>query len=330
MNALVTGSTGFIGSHICRALLARGEQVRAFHRPGSPLTLLEGLDITHVNGDLTDAASLEAAMQGIDAVFHAAAQLGSHKSPSRIYDVTVQGTRNVLNAALRAGVHRVVHTSSVAALGVPPKKYIKYPYLIDERHTWNYQPDWWRYGYAKYLAELEVQAAVAQGLDAVIVNPSIVLGAGDINRISGDIVIHVAKRHVPVSIQGGLNAIHIEDVVRGHLAAFEHGRCGERYILGTENITHHEFLIAIAKTASVSPPRLVIPSWCLPFFVYPLSLAKNFFHLPLVGSDLHRAGYYFYYDTRKAQTELGLTEMLPVSQAINDTLAWYKKTCVLF
>jgi dihydroflavonol-4-reductase len=328
MNVLVTGSTGFIGSHICRAFVAQGTQVRAFHRFGSPLTLLEGLPVEHVYGDLTDPASIEAAMQGVDVVFHAAAQLGSHKNPERIYEVTVQGTRYVLNVALHSGIQRVVHTSSVAALGIPPKG-LQHPYLIDERHTWNFRPEWWRYGYAKYLAELEVQAAVAQGLDVVIVNPTIVLGAGDLNRISGDIVIHVARRHIPVSIQGGLNAIHIEDVARGHLAALEHGRCGERYILGNENMTHHQFLSAVAKAAGVSPPLLTIPNGCLPLLAYPLTLAHEVFHLPMMGSDLHRAGCYFYYDTHKAQSELGLTDMLPVSQAIDETLAWYKKTGVI-
>ncbi|MBN1536342.1 MAG: NAD-dependent epimerase/dehydratase family protein [Anaerolineales bacterium] len=329
MLALVTGSTGFIGSHICQALVTQGTQVRAFHRPGSPLTLLEGLPVEHAVGDLTDAASLESAMQGVDVVFHAAAQLGSHKNPDQIYNITVQGTRHVLEAAFHAKVKRIVHTSSVAALGVPPQKHLNSPYLLDERYTWNFKPEWWRYGYAKYLAELEVQSAVAKGLDAVIVNPTIVLGAGDINRISGDIVIHVAKRHIPVSIEGGLNAIHINDVARGHLAALERGRCGERNILGNQNMTHHEFLSAIASVASVAPPLIKLPIWVLPFLVYPLSLGHTFFHLPLAGSDLHRAGCNFYYDTRKAQNELGLTDMLPVRQAIEETLAWYKKTGIL-
>jgi dihydroflavonol-4-reductase len=329
MLALVTGSTGFIGSHICQALVTQGTHVRAFHRPGSPLTLLEGLPVEHAIGDLTDAASVESAMQGVDVVYHAAAQLGSHKNPDLIYQITVQGTQNVLNAAIRARVKRFIHTSPVAALGVPPRKHLINPYLLDERYTWNFKPEWWRYGYAKYLAELEVQYAVGKGLDAVIVNPTIVLGAGDINRISGDIVIHVARSHLPISIEGGLNAIHINDVARGHLAALEHGRCGERYILGNQNMTHHEFLSMVAKIAGVAPPYIKIPDWCLPLLVYPLTLAHQIFHLPMVGSDLHRAGCYFYYDTRKAQTELGLTNMLPVQQAIEETLEWYKKTGVL-
>lgn len=329
MRALVTGSTGFIGSHICRALANRGETVRAFHRSSSPLILLENIPVEHAIGDLTDLASLESAMQGIDVVFHTAAQLGSLNNFEQIKNITVQGTQNVLNAAMRAGVKRVVHTSSVAALGVPPKNNLSNPYLIDERYTWNFRPDWWRYGYAKYLAELEVQAAVAKGLDVVIVNPTIVLGAGDINLISGSIVIHVAKRHVPVSIKGGLNIIHIEDVVRGHLAALERGRCGERYILGNQNITHHEHLSLMARATGVPPPLFPLPDWCIPLLGYPFSLAHAIFRMPLTGSDLHRAGCYFYYDTRKAQTELGLTNMLPVSQAIEETLAWYKKIGVL-
>lgn len=329
MKVLVTGSTGFIGSHICRALIAQGETVRAFHRSGSPLSLLEGLPVEHAIGDITDSHSLESAMQGVDAVFNTAAQLGSRKSFDQIKSITVDGTRNVLSAAKQAGVKRVVHTSSVAALGVPSKKYLSAPYLIDECHTWNFRPDWWTYGYSKYLAELEVQAAIAKGLNGVIVNPSNVLGAGDINLISGNIVIHVAKRHIPVSITGGLNMIHIEDVVRGHLAAFERGRCGERYILGNQNMTHHEHLTLTARIAGVTPPLLTLPNWSLPALMYPLSLAHALINLPITGSDLHRAGCYFYYDTRKAQTELGLTNMIPISQAIEETLAWYKTTGIL-
>src|SRR5512142_1632231 len=119
MNVLVTGSTGFLGAQLCRELLAQGHLVRAFHRASSPMRLLEGLEVEHALGDLTQPETIQAAMEGIEAVFHTAAWMGGHDQPGRQYAVTVEGTRNVMQAARKAGVKRVIHTSSAAALGVP-------------------------------------------------------------------------------------------------------------------------------------------------------------------------------------------------------------------
>ncbi len=235
MKILVTGSTGFIGGALCQALVAQGgHSVRAFHRVNSSLRLLEGLPVEHAIGDLTQPATLTAAMEGIEAVFHAAAWMGDSE-PGRLYAVTVEGTRAVLRAARQAGVRRLVHTSSVAALGVPPPHRVT---LMDETHTWNIRPEQYPYGYAKYLAELEIQKEVAQGLDAVIVNPALVLGAGDIHRGSTSILLKVAQRKVGVTMEGGLNVVHIQDVVNGHLKALECGQTGERYILGGQNLSY--------------------------------------------------------------------------------------------
>ena len=186
MKILVTGSTGFIGAALCRALVMRGHSVRAFHRPTSNLLLLNDLPVEHVLGDMTQPETIQAAMQGMEAVFHTAATLGGggRDLAGRMYTVTVEGTRTILRFAREAGVQRVVLTSSVAALGVPerfPHGEMHAPVpVMNENHTWNLRPDYWPYGYAKYLAELEVQRAVAGGQDAVIVNPTVVFGAGDI------------------------------------------------------------------------------------------------------------------------------------------------------
>lgn len=326
MSILVTGATGFIGSQICRALVAAGQPVRAFHRPDSSLAALEDLRLERVVGDVTQPATLSAAMQGVEVVFHTAAVVGRRGSPALMPAVTVQGTRNVLRAAAEAGVRRVVHTSSVAALGVPFQPGVRaLPLPIDERHTWNYHPDWWPYGHAKYMAEMAVQDAVAQGLDVVIVNPAVVVGAGDLNRVSGNIILQVARRRLPVAVPGGLNVIHITDVVRGHLAALDSGRTGERYILGGENLTHVEFLNIVAAVTGVSPPRFVLPLRLARLLAWPAATAGRWLPLPVNGHALRRIGYYFYYDTSKACAELGLKELRPARQAVAEAYAWYQE-----
>ncbi|HEX7973514.1 MAG TPA: NAD-dependent epimerase/dehydratase family protein [Anaerolineales bacterium] len=267
-------------------------------------------------------------MQGVEVVFHTAAMLGTPRSPQQMKAVTAGGTSNVLQAAAKAGVRRVVHTSSVAALGVPESVAQpgggRTPLLMDERHTWNYRPEWWAYGYAKYQAEMAVQQAVASGLDVVIVNPAVVLGAGDLNRVSGDIVVQVAHGRVPVTAPGGLNVVHIADVVRGHLAALERGRTGERYILGGDNLTIVRFLEIVAEVVKRQPPRWIAPAAITRLLASPVSAVQSWLPLPVGGDLLRKAGHYFYYDTLKARVELGLAHPLPARQAISDAYRWYE------
>jgi dihydroflavonol-4-reductase len=330
MLILVTGSTGFIGSQIVKALVASGERVRAFHRPDSPLAALEGLEVEHALGDLTQPETLAAAVRGAAVVFHTAAVVGRRRRGD-MGAVTVGGTRSLLQAAREAGVRRVVHTSSVAALGVPdhipgagsaPGGAASL--LMDENHTWNFRPEWWPYGYAKYLAELEVQRAVAQGLEVVITNPSVVVGAGDLNRISGDIILRVAGGQLPVSTAGGLNVVHIDDVVSGHLAALERGRKGERYILGGENLTITQFLNLIAGITGAPPPRLLVPAPVSRLLAGPVTALASRLNLPVGGDLLRMAGANFFCDTRKARQELGLADPKPARQAIAEAYLWYR------
>lgn len=325
MKILVTGSTGFIGAQLCRALVGRGHDVRAFHRPTSNLTLLEDLPVEHALGDLTQAETLQAACQGVEAVFHTAALLGGRVQPGRMYTIIVEGTRAMVQAALQADVGRLVYTSSVAALGVPETAVaanIPFP-LLDESHSWNFRPDDWPYGYAKYLAELEVQKGVARGLDAVIVNPGYVIGAGDIYRRVSSIVVQVARRRVPVLTEGGLNVVHVADVVAGHLAALELGQRGERYILGGQNLSHQTLVQKIAETAGVHPPATVLPAGLVRSLAGVYNLLQTFVDLPVSASDMHLAGYHFYYNTHKARNKLHLPAPHPVDEAIQEALAWF-------
>lgn len=329
--SLVTGSTGFIGSSLCRGLLAAGYRVRAFHRPSSSLKLIEDLDVEHATGDVTQPETLIEAMEGVDFVFHAASKVDYWREPDGMYAVTVGGTRNVLSAALDKGVQRLVYTSSVASLGVPEVKPAKGqpPYLINENHVWNYPPKLWRYGHAKYRAEMEIQTAVARGLDVVIVNPSMVLGPGDINQISGQMVILISKGFVKFGIPGGMNAIHIDDAVRGHLLALERGRRGERYILGGENDTFLRFMQTTAEVVGVKPPKHVIPTWVLRPIAAPLDLLCRFTPMPFNGDLLRFCSQQMYYDTSKAKEVLGFEPHFSFRQALQATYEWYKQQGVV-
>jgi dihydroflavonol-4-reductase len=327
MNILVTGSTGFLGSRLCRALLDAGHSVRAFHRPTSITRALDPLDVEHALGDLTQRETLESAMQGIEVVFHAAASLGGHDQPGRMYAVTVEGTRAVLQAAREAGVRRVVHTSSVAALGIPERLPLPGtpPPLLNENHTWNYRPDRWMYGYTKYLAELEVQRAVADGLDAVIVNPTLVFGKGDVYRQNSSLVMQVARQRLPALVDGGLNAVHVDDVVAGHLAAMQCGRSGQRYILGGQNLSVFELIQKIALVTGSSLPAILLPDGIVHAMARPARLLETFVDTPIEPSIFYLAGYYFYYDLRKAQVELGLPRPRPVEEAIAEAYEWFRE-----
>ncbi len=231
---------------------------------------------------------------------------------------------HVLKAAKMNGVQRLIHTSSVAALGVPgwnlPQP--NQPQPIDEFHSWNYKPGWWRYGYAKHLAEREVQKAVASGQDVVIVNPSVVMGPGDINRIGGEVLFQVSKGLFPVSLPGGLNIVHIQDVVRGQIAAMSHGKPGERYILAGENITHLEFHQMTARMLGVKISSRVIPAGPVRGLAGIMSLFEGM--LPISSSFLRRIGYFFYYKNKKACVELQMGTFLKAEQSVSDAYDWYR------
>lgn len=331
MKILVTGSTGFLGAHLCRGLVEAGHSVRAFHRPSSITRLLDDLDVEHALGDLTQPATIREAMNGVEVVFHAAASLGGRDKPGRMYAVTVEGTRLVLQAAREGGVKRVVHTSSVAALGIPERPLVLrgqtsedcvHP-LMTENHTWNYRPDRWMYGYTKYLAELQVQRAVAAGLDAVIVNPSLVFGSGDIYRQNSSLVVQIARGRLPALVDGGLNVVHVDDVVAGHIQAMQYGRTGERYILGGQNLSVIDLAQKIARVVRGQLPALVLPAGVVRALAAPLGLLEPFLNVDIDRSILQMAGYYFYYDTRKAQVDLRLPPPRPIEAAFQEAWEWF-------
>jgi dihydroflavonol-4-reductase len=274
---------------------------------------------------MLDPTSLTQAFDAVEVVFHTAAPMRPEADGRTAIEGHVLGTRNILQAARQARVRQFIHTSSVAALGVPdvpPSTPTGNAPLLDERHTWNYIPERWPYAYAKHTSEQEVLRAVEAGLQAVIVNPSVVVGAGDWYRTERSLVAYLARgAFVPV-IPGGLNAVHIDDVIAGHLAALERGRPGERYILGGENLTLPDLLQITAQVVGRRPPRLHLPLWAVPPIRHLLEPARKSLKLPIEPSMLWLAGYHFFYDTHKAQAELGLPPARPYLLAATETFDW--------
>lgn len=319
MRALVTGATGFVGANIVAALNQAGWSVRALHRPQSRLTALAGLDFESALGDVLDEASVQAAMAGCQVVYHAAGVADYWRADQRhMYRVNVDGTRHVMRAAHRAGVERVVHTSSAAALGIPA-----YGQAIDETHTWNVPADRFPYGHSKHLAEQVVQAAVAEGLPAVIVNPTAVLGTRDVNLGSVTLILAVHRRQVPVLLPGGLNAIGAADVAAGHLLAAARGRIGERYLLGVENLTTADFARLVGETIDAPVPRIMLPRRVIDAAAVLVNAAGRVspWQLPVTGALIRMSAETFYYDARKARDELGLPQT-PLRQVVRETFDW--------
>ncbi len=329
MRVLVTGSSGFIGGAICAVLVQRCYSVRAFHRASSNLTLLNGLPVEHAIGDITQPESLQAAMQGVDIVFHTAALLGNSTNGADYAAITTRGTRNVLEAALAQGVQRLVHTSTLAALGLPSSPAEMLPPaeapILSENSTWNIRPDLWHYGYSKYRAELEVQKAVADGLDAVIVNPSFVVGPGDIYRIHTSPIVQLATKNIPFIPAGGFNLVHIDDVVNGHLAALEYGKRGERYILGGENLTFQTLFSIISELSLRPMPKLILPGKLLRSLAILLQPLQALFSLPVPMELLRFAGYGFYITNQKSIQDLKLKYQYSAKEALQSGYLWFKE-----
>jgi dihydroflavonol-4-reductase len=237
------------------ALLDRGYGVRALRRTTSGLDALDALDPEFAIGDVLDPSSLVSAMDGCALVFHVAAVSDYWRvSRDRTYQVNVDGTRNVMDAALELGVERLVFTSSVGALGVPPPGR-----LLDESSTFNVRADRFVYGHSKHLAEQVVRDAVGRGLNAVIVNPSAVIGARDVNFIGGSLLREVRRGLTWITFPGSLNWVDAETVGIGHVLAAEHGQTGSRYILGGENVSHRRAMEITADVVLGRKPIVTLP-----------------------------------------------------------------------
>jgi dihydroflavonol-4-reductase len=320
--ALVLGSTGCIGNNVLRACLEAGWEVRAFHRQASKTWMLDGLDVEHATGDLHDRASLLAAMRDRDVVFHAAAYYPLHSldMAGSLRDA-VSGMRNVLDAAAKAGVGRLVYTSTLTTIGPSPD-----PNRLADEYDF-YLPGSTDSAYfeTKWAMEAEAWRAAAGGLPVVIVNPTAVFGPWDVKPTTGEILVNVAQGHFPVWLDLDVNVVDARDVGRGQLLAAERGQVGRRYILGGENLPVRQALTVAAQEAGVRPPRWRAP---LGLVGAAVKAGEAVGHLPLVRplplEHFKTLREWRALNTDRARTELGF-EPRPFVETVRDTLAWFRE-----
>ena len=327
MKALVTGATGFVGAAVARALLEKQWQVRVLARKGSDRRNLNELPLDVVEGDLTDAGSLQRAVDGCEALFHVAAdyRLGA-RDPSQLYRANVDGTRNVLDAARRGGVQRIVYTSSVATIGIPSDG------TPGDEQTPNSLANMiGHYKRSKYLAEVVVREAARDGLSVVIVSPSTPVGPGDLKPTpTGQLVLDAAAGRMPAYVDTGLNIVHVDDVANGHLLAYERGKAGERYILGGQDMSLREILAMIAGLVGRAPPRVRLPyGVVLPIAYIAEGFAKltgRSGRITLEGVRMSRKIMFF--SSAKAVRELGYS-WRPPERAFEAAIRWFRDNGLL-
>ncbi len=309
MKVLVTGATGMVGAELVQQLLADGAEVRVLRRGTSQLDLLSEADasVEHHIGDVTDAHSVLAAIVGVAQVYHVAAYIGfgGRREEKKLHRINVGGTANVVNAALKNGVQRVVHTSSLAAFGRPPQP----EGLIDETSAWRDSQANTEYAYSKYLSELEIHRGIAEGLDAVIVNPALIFGVGRSGENTRLICERVRDGKIPAIPVGGTNVVDVRDVAEGHRLAMQRGRTGERYFLGSENLRWKTIMGTLAEAFGVQPPaRMASPRLAEVLGTVAETFARLTFTTPKLTRELAQASARFYpYTNRKAVEELGCT-----------------------
>jgi dihydroflavonol-4-reductase len=318
MPTFVTGASGFLGWHVARLLLERGDSVRALVRPGKRVP---ELPVENVTGDLRDPASIERAISGCRAVFHIAADYRLWaKDSSDLYRSNVDGTRNVLEAAKRAGIDRVVYTSTVGCIGIPRDGVgtEAAPVSLDEM-TGHYKR-------SKFLAEQVALDYARSGLPVVIVNPTAPIGDHDFKPTpTGKIVADFLAGAMPAFIDTGLNVLDARDCARGHLLAYERGRVGERYILGAENLTLAQILFQLAKITGRKAPSTQIP--------YAVAYAAGMFSTALAAltgkpprvpiEAVRMAKKKMWVSGEKARAELGF-DPAPAERALENAVEWFR------
>ena len=314
---LVTGATGLVGSHVTRLLVERGDAVRVTVRDRSRLDNLEGLDVETVTCDVLDRRQARRALRGVERVFHIAGMTSLRAPRDALYRVNVQGTRIVLEEALRAGVERVVHTSSVAAIGPAPRGS-----TADERQPFPAGALDVPYVHSKREAEAEALRAAAAGLPVVIVNPAHVFGAGDLYRSSTELVLRFLRRQIAAYVDGALNIVDAEDVARGHLLAEERGRPGERYILGNRNFTLDRLLADLGRISGVAPPALKLPVHAA--LAYARAAEALSASPPITQVEVRAASQWWAYRSTKAKRELGWKPSHH-EDTLERTIAWYRE-----
>ncbi len=315
---LVTGASGFIGSHVTRLLIERGDDVIVLARKTSKVEPLEELGAKVVRGDIGDRRLVRRAMRDVERLFHIAGTANLALSRERTFRLNVEATRIVLEEALRTEVQRAVLTSSAAAIGPSAPGA-----MADERAVWDAGRYAIPYVDSRHAAEVEAMRLVARGLPLVIVNPTHVLGAGDRGRSSTAIVLRFLRRQIPAYVDGTLNIVGVEDVARGHLLADERGNVGERYILGNRNFTLDRLFADLGRISGVEPPSLKLP---LPIALALASGAGRVGRIRMpTPVEVRASSLNWAFTSAKAKRQLGWRTS-PHEDSLEDTIAWYRKT----
>jgi dihydroflavonol-4-reductase len=328
LKAFVTGATGFLGSHIARVLAEQGAELRLLVRPTSNLKNLEGLlspgtKAETATGDLRDAVSLEKAMAGCDVVFHVAADYRLWvRDPGEMYRSNVDGTRAILEAARKNGVRRVVYTSSVATMG-----FTRNGHPADEDSPVSLTDMIGHYKRSKFMAEQIALEAGRSGMNVVTVNPTTPIGEQDVKPTpTGRIVLDFLKRKFPAYVETGLNLVDVRECARGHVAALEKGKSGERYILGGENLTLKQILDKLGKITGLPSPTIKLPY----FFAFATGVVDEMITgrlmkgEPRATIDTVRMGKKkMFASSDKAERELGW-KIVPVEGALRRAVEWFQ------
>jgi dihydroflavonol-4-reductase len=320
--ALVTGANGFVGCHVVRALLALGTHVRALVRPNADSRSLQGLDCELVYGDLRDRDAVERAVRGCDYVYHVAADYRLWViDEAPMYAANVQGTRNVINAAHAAHVRRIIHTSTVGALGIGADG------IGREDTPVTLEAMVGPYKRSKFMAEQEAVRAAQAGVPVVIVNPSTPIGPHDYKPTpTGRIIVDFLNRRMPAYVDTGLNLVGVDDCARGHLLAAEYGRIGEKYILGGENLTLKETLLRLSQLSGLAAPRVRLPfAMALGFAFGAEAVARTITRRPPRASltEVRMARKKMFFESAKARAELGY-ESGEIDHALKSAINFFR------
>jgi len=323
MLVALTGASGHIGGNLTRALLEQGRPLRALVRPDE-ISSIADLSVEQIVGDVLDPAALDRTFAGADVVYHLAARISvTGDEDYELYRINVEGTRQVVQACLRAGVRRLVHFSSVHAYHQEP---LDQP--IDETRGPSDRDGVHAYDRSKARGEAEVLAGVQRGLDAVIVNPGSVLGPHDYRPSAvGQVIINLCRRKVPALVAGGYDWVDVRDVVSGAMAAEQRGRCGEKYLLTGHYRTIREFADLVAQVSGVAAPRFVSPMWLArvgaPFATVAAKVAGK---EPLFTSrSLHALRNHQHVSHAKATRDLGY-QPRPLRETLSATYDWFRET----
>jgi dihydroflavonol-4-reductase len=321
MTTLVTGATGFLGSHVTRQLVARGETVRVLMRPSSNNRAISDLPLEYVTGDLRDAASLDRAMNGVKRVFHVAADYRLWaKRTQDIYDSNVGGTKNLLAAAKRAEVEQLIYTSTVATIAVDR------PELPNEATDAKLEEMVGHYKRSKWMAEKEVIRAARDGLPVIVAMPTTPVGPWDWKPTpTGKIILDFLNGKMPGYVETGLNFVGVEDCAAGHLLAAERGKIGQRYLLGAENLTLKGLLDVLAEITGLRAPSMKIPHGVALGVAYLESAFSRLIgkepRIPVEGVKI--AQHKMFVECSRAQRELGF-QPGPVAAALERAVRWYQ------